>query len=181
MLCGIRSGPSQHSADPGGQLPETEGLGHIIIGTHFQAGYPVHFLGPRRQENHRYPALFPDLPKHIKTRHVRQSHIQDDQLRRMTVQFLQSSRTGIRDMPQKTLGLQRIGNCIGDGCFVFNYQDSWFHPLSCPCRSLEIVPHSPRPPKGAQRISGEIGFRLFITSDRQLCQSNPLPRAGPYS
>ena len=51
--------PAVDGVHPGHQLRGGEGLGHIVVGTHHQAGHLVHLLGAGRQQDDADGGVFP--------------------------------------------------------------------------------------------------------------------------
>ena len=84
--CG-RSGGGVHSraadvgSHPGDQLPHGEGLGNVIIGADLKTGHLVGLLLPCGEDDDGHVvALLPEGAAHVEADHLRQHHVQQDQV-----------------------------------------------------------------------------------------------------
>ena len=83
------SRPAQHTADPGGQFPDPEGLGDVVVRPHVQAHDHTHLVVPGSEKDDRHVPLPLDRAADIVTAAVRQREIQHRQIEPLRFQCLQ--------------------------------------------------------------------------------------------
>lgn len=71
----------QHPPDPQGQLPRTEGLDDVVVGSVLQPDDPIGFLSQRGQHDHRNGGTATQLPAEVQPVHAGQHQIQHQQVR----------------------------------------------------------------------------------------------------
>src|SRR5262249_49690123 len=65
-------GPAQHRADPGEQLSQREGLGHVVVGAQLEAEYAIHLLSARGEHDDRHlDAATAELTAYVPARQLR--------------------------------------------------------------------------------------------------------------
>ncbi len=122
-LAAVPPGPAQHRADPGDDLFQAEGLGHVVVAAEGQAADLVLGRVARGQEHHRDPgAAAAQPPDDIEAVHVGQHHIEHDEVGAVPLRGLYCLAAGRRGDHLETGVAQAGGQQLQDVGLILNDQ-----------------------------------------------------------
>ena len=119
--------PPQHGVDPGDELLHLEGLDDVVVGAHLQTLDAVEDLALGGEHDDGHPAGLPDLGGDGPAVHHRQHDVQQDQIRRLPLEFLHSPSAVSGDADIKPLFHQVHMDQVGDVAVILHYQDIASH------------------------------------------------------
>ena len=122
-----RGGAAQDGLDAGLDLKDIEGLGHIVVRAVFQPQNFVDLFTLGGQHDDRYIAVLPDPLAHGDTVHLRQHHVQQDEVvmacKELGQRFVAVS-GGIR---LEAFLFQRIFQTLNNQGLIVNKEDAFRH------------------------------------------------------
>ena len=115
---------AQHRPDPGDQFPGRVGLGHIVVGTDFQAHDFVDFRVLGRQHDHRYRGALAQLPADLGTGLPGEHEVQQDQICPVAVELDDGVEPVIDDLNLEAFFGQQVFQRVAQRLLVFDHQDA---------------------------------------------------------
>lgn len=110
-----------HGPDSGGQLPHTERLDDIVIGTEFQADDPIRLVPPGRGNDDRDVGVSTQVAQHVKAVTVGQAQVKENEV---DVPGGAENVRGIGNMADvKTISAQALEQWLEDRRIILDHQD----------------------------------------------------------
>jgi hypothetical protein len=113
---------AQHGPDAGVEHPPLHGFHHIVVGAGLQPDDHVDVVTARGQQNDRQLVRAPDAAAHLESVDAGQHHVEDDQIRPLLTQQLQTVLAGGSGGHPVSLARQRELQGRPDGVVVLDQQ-----------------------------------------------------------
>jgi hypothetical protein len=120
LLAGV--GSAQHGADPGQELPRTEGLGEIVVRAQLQAHDAVGFLGAAGQDDDRQLRFSTQLAQQLHAVLALQPQIEQHQIQDLVTKRTHQLRTSRRLRHPKIVLLQVLADELAHRDVVVDHQ-----------------------------------------------------------
>ena len=134
--------PSQKRSDPGRELLDLEGFGHVVVGPGLEAGNDVVRVRARGDDDDRDVTVLAQLPAELEPIHAGKHEIDERDLCRLPDEELQSFLGRGRLIDRVPLVLQREAQGTTDADVILDRQDASPHVAMMP--ELELSVRSPR-------------------------------------
>jgi hypothetical protein len=105
------------------ELPHREGLGDVVVRAQLEPEHLVELLGLGREHDDRDRALRAQLPAHVEAVHLREHHVEHDEVELTLLEALQRLPPGGRGNHFVPLLAERIGEERLDGLLVVDQKD----------------------------------------------------------
>ena len=152
---GVHAGTADVGLHPRDQLPHGEGLGDVIVCADLQPQHLVRFLLAGGQDDHGdVVSLFPEGAAHVKADHLRQHHIQQDDVGILRPGFGQTVCAVVGLHGAVAFPLEVEAQNVHDIFFVLHDQDGF---------GLGICFHGSMPPSSVYRFSRTLARRTAAT------------------
>jgi hypothetical protein len=116
--------PAQHRAHARRELPQAEGLCHIVVGAEIEPRDAVHFVGPRRHHDDRQVARVRPRSQdaaHLEAAQDREIQVEDDQVGRVVDDGLQRRVARAHELDARVaVALEGMLDEPADVLFIFN-------------------------------------------------------------
>ena len=123
IVAGGGAGVTDGGTDPGQQLVRAEGFGQIVVSPQVQGVHLVSLMRPGGDHHHRQTGPAPKLSQNVQTVHVRQTQVQNDQVRAMGGDHGQCFRPGTGLHGFIAVGVQYGGDEVRNALLIFNHQN----------------------------------------------------------
>ena len=117
----LRRGAAQHGPHAGDELAEPVRLGHVVVGTDLEADHRVDLTALRRDHDDRHLRAGPDLAAHVDARHLRQHHVEEDEVGSDRVEEIERLAAIPRDLHTEAFSPETDREGLDEGVFVFDH------------------------------------------------------------
>ena len=144
-VAGGSAGMADGSPHPGQQFIRAEGLGEIVVSPQIQSGNLILLMGTGGNHHHRQGSPAAELAQNIQTVHIRQTQIQNHQIRAVGGDHGHGLRAAAHPHGFIAVGGQHGGNKMGNALFVFNDQNFFanIHRVSSLTRGRQKINSAP--------------------------------------
>lgn len=114
----------QHRADAGDQLPRGERLGHVVVGSYFQADDLVDLAVLRRDHDHGDIGLAAQLAADLRAGQARQHQVEQYEVGAVALELVKPVRAGGRDGDLEALLAEHVGQGVAEGFLILDDEHS---------------------------------------------------------
>jgi hypothetical protein len=129
----ITSASSENGFDPQDKFSRTKRFRHVIVGAQFEANHTIDLLTASRQHEDWYTSgrgLLPKSTADLEAIHIRKHHVENDKVRQLFLNQLQSRATGGCSLNFEASVTQVVADQPDDVGIIIHDQDA-FH-AGCP-------------------------------------------------
>jgi hypothetical protein len=135
-----RASPAHDGPDPSRELPRREGFDDVVVGAQLEPEDAIDLLPSRGEHHDRDIRSLTDLASEITSVSVRQHHVEQDEVRRLTTDGLAGTRERRRHLGFEPVSSEALRQWLRDGCFVLDEEDPGPH------SSMVLVTSGPKGP-----------------------------------